>query len=69
MTTIQKEIQQLWAEMKIILVTLVVFPLVDLIEPVVDVFAPQNTSLTSIRNRLHIYVSNIIRLQAGFTEE
>lgn len=65
MTAIQMEIQQLQADMTITLAAPFVFPPAYPTEPMVALFYPEDTSLTSLMKRPHVDHINTARLHVG----
>lgn len=69
MTALQKEIQQLQTDMTVALAVLVVFLLLEPSVLVVNLFAPEDPSHTSLGKRSHTDDPNTLRLQVGMTKE
>lgn len=67
--TIQTEIQQLQAKMTAGLIALIMLPLADPIDIVVDLFAPEEIPLHSLGKRPHTNDLEGVRSEAGIIEE
>lgn len=47
----------------------IIFPSIDPSEPMVDLFAPEDASLTFLEKRPYVGDSNTVRIQVGRIEE